>query len=192
MSNKLKSITTRAKQLKKKHPGTKWTNLIKKAARELKAGKTKNPNPIKTKKRKRAKRTVNKVAAVKKVSAPRRRKAKVYKVTHKVRRVGAAKNNFALPLLLVGGGLLAFALLRKKTATTAPGSNLQQYPAIRYTGNAQRDTTADQIVKYAQAAGYASDAIIKLINALNSATDSEVEGLKEQIDYTEQIPSNWV
>jgi hypothetical protein len=35
----LKKITTRAKALKKLHPKTKWTDLVKKAAKELKTGK---------------------------------------------------------------------------------------------------------------------------------------------------------
>lgn len=38
MSTHLQKITARAKQLKKQHPNTKWTNLVKKAAKELKAG----------------------------------------------------------------------------------------------------------------------------------------------------------
>ena len=37
----LKKITTRAKALKKSHPKTKWTDLIKKASKEIKAGKPK-------------------------------------------------------------------------------------------------------------------------------------------------------
>jgi hypothetical protein len=35
----LKKITTRAKQLQKKHPGSKWTSLIKKAGAEYRSGK---------------------------------------------------------------------------------------------------------------------------------------------------------
>lgn len=39
MSSVLKKITTRAKQLKKKHPNTKWTSLIKQAGRDYRNGK---------------------------------------------------------------------------------------------------------------------------------------------------------
>lgn len=39
MSNALKKISARAKQLQKKKPGAKWTNLIKEAGREYRAGK---------------------------------------------------------------------------------------------------------------------------------------------------------
>lgn len=39
MSNALKKITTRAKQLQKKHPNTKWVNLVKKAGADYRAGK---------------------------------------------------------------------------------------------------------------------------------------------------------
>lgn len=37
MSNHLKKITVRAKQLQKKHPRTPWTELISKASRQLKS-----------------------------------------------------------------------------------------------------------------------------------------------------------
>lgn len=37
-NNALKKITTRAKQLQKKHPNTKWTSLIKKAGAEYRNG----------------------------------------------------------------------------------------------------------------------------------------------------------
>jgi hypothetical protein len=37
-STHLQKITTRAKHLKKSHPNTKWTNLVKQAAKELKSG----------------------------------------------------------------------------------------------------------------------------------------------------------
>lgn len=193
MSNKLKKITARAKQLKKKHPGAKWTNLIKQASRDLKSGKTKNPNPKKTKKRKRATSAVAKVAkvsTVRKVAAKRTRKKVSYKTTHKVRRVGAApKSKLMMPLLLIGGGLLAWALLKKKTATVP---NQPTYTAYRYTGDTNRDTTADAIIKYAQAAGYAADAIAKLIAALNTSSTGDIEDLKDTIEQTNQIPSNWV
>lgn len=39
MSNHLKKITARAKQIHKAHPAKKWTDCIKQASRELKSGK---------------------------------------------------------------------------------------------------------------------------------------------------------
>lgn len=41
MANHLQKITTRAKQLRKASPGAKWTNLVKKAAAQLRTGKKK-------------------------------------------------------------------------------------------------------------------------------------------------------
>lgn len=38
MANALKKITTRARQLQKKHPNTAWKNLIKKAGAEYRSG----------------------------------------------------------------------------------------------------------------------------------------------------------
>jgi hypothetical protein len=72
MSNVLKKITTRAKALKKKHPNAQWKTLVKQAGREYRTGTI-------PKKRK-------KVAKVGKVSGKRR-----YKVTHRVKKVGAVK-----------------------------------------------------------------------------------------------------
>lgn len=39
MSNTLKKITARAKQLRSKHPGKKWTTYVKEAGKEYRAGK---------------------------------------------------------------------------------------------------------------------------------------------------------
>jgi len=49
MSNALKKITTRAKQLKRSHPNAKWTSLIKQAGAEYRRGHKSTP---KRKKRK--------------------------------------------------------------------------------------------------------------------------------------------
>ncbi len=55
MATALQKITTRAKQLKKSHPGTAWVNLVKKASAEYRGGglgkaKTKARRPAKQKK----------------------------------------------------------------------------------------------------------------------------------------------
>lgn len=39
MPSALKKISTRAKQLQKKHPNTKWTSLIKRASKDYRTGK---------------------------------------------------------------------------------------------------------------------------------------------------------
>jgi hypothetical protein len=57
--NHLQKITTLAKKLKKVHPNTKWTELIKKAARQLR-GEGKGKAPVKAK----AKTTKGKVGSV--------------------------------------------------------------------------------------------------------------------------------
>lgn len=51
MADALKKIRSRAKQLQKKHPGAKWTNLIKQASAQYRAGKLgKVAKPAKKKK----------------------------------------------------------------------------------------------------------------------------------------------
>lgn len=52
MANPLKKITTRAKQLKKTHPGAAWKNLVKQAGREYRAGKLGSAAVSATKKKK--------------------------------------------------------------------------------------------------------------------------------------------
>lgn len=54
MSNALKKITTRAKQLRKKHPNSKWTSLIKKAGAEYRNGKLGSATRKKVAKKKRS------------------------------------------------------------------------------------------------------------------------------------------
>lgn len=45
----LSKITARAKQLRKKHPNSKWTSLVKKAGQEYRAGKLGSSKPAKPK-----------------------------------------------------------------------------------------------------------------------------------------------
>ena len=47
MSNILKKISARAKQIRAKHPSMKWTNAIKQASRELKGSKPAKRKPAK-------------------------------------------------------------------------------------------------------------------------------------------------
>jgi len=80
-TNALKKITTRAKQIRKKHPGKSWKVAVKDAGREYRAGKKKAP----AKKRR-------KVSGVPAKRSPAKRKSRVgtkpkYKVVHEVRRI---------------------------------------------------------------------------------------------------------
>jgi hypothetical protein len=94
-----------------------------------------------------------------------------------------------MPVVLIGGlGLLAYALLRKPTqpAPALPPSGLAT------TGNQYRDATAQRILAYATAAGLAADAIAKLIQSLNHASDTEVNQIYDSIDSGSGIPWDYM
>jgi len=179
---KLKRIVAKAKQLRRANPSKKkkWSSYIKEASASL---NKKKPAKRKAKAQKKAA-PKPRVRAVKK-------KKPVYIITHRVRRVGnagAAKKS-VLPWLLLGGAALWWISSRNKPN---PGPPAQTYTPLRYTGNPQRDSVADQIVKYATAAGYAANTILNLIERLNNATNSQVNDLKNYIDTTNQLPGEWV
>lgn len=67
-ANALKKITTRAKEIVRKSPGTKWINAVKKAGAEYRSGKISG-----VKKKVGAKKNARKIQGTKKKTAPRRR-----------------------------------------------------------------------------------------------------------------------
>jgi hypothetical protein len=60
------------------------------------------------------------------------------------------------------------------------------------TGNSYRDSQAQKILAYATAAGLAATAIAKLIQALNSSTDSTVTQVSDSIDSGSGIPYDFI
>lgn len=72
MSNQLKKITTRAKQIRKRKPGMKWTSAIKQAGAEYRKGSLGSATVSKPRKTKKVVR--RKVAAARPVSRPAARK----------------------------------------------------------------------------------------------------------------------
>lgn len=170
----LKKIRARAKQLKKKSPGAKFQNLMKKAGAEYRAGKLKTKKR-KAPKKKAAKRrsskrrrisAVSKVGAVRRVcrrrkAAPKRRRA----------RVGAKGNGFMW--LILG----AAALIGVVVITNNRRQQVQYIP----TGNVTRDNTASQILAYAQAANLTAAAVANLIKQINASNDSGVQNIYDVI-----------
>ena len=78
----LKQITTRAKSLKKQHPNTKWTDLIKKASKELNGvHKHKKSSPVKNKKMAKHGHARTVIVAGKKKHTTRRRVSGIKKQT---------------------------------------------------------------------------------------------------------------
>ena len=209
----LKKITTRAKQIRKKHPGKSWRNAVKDAGREFRTGKMakKKARPRRKAARKRSRprkvgafrpttgrrgpretviRTRARVAGHKR--KPRRKRGAVTRYVNRPRRrrVGQSSATSGLmPVVLIGGlVLLAYALLRKQ-GQPAP---VTQPSGLVSTGNQYRDATAQRILAYAAAAGIAADAIAKLIQSLNRASDQDVNQIEDAIDSGAGIPWDYM
>lgn len=165
MSNVLRKLNNRVKQLKRLHPGASRENLMKRAGKEYRAGKLKNVSKM---------RKVGKA----KTAAPKKAKRKTVVrtvVVHKVRRIKvkhvrrrarvSGKGVGLMPVVAVAAlGIGAYLLLKPKTTQAA----------YQPTGNIVRDNQASNVIAYATAAGLTITAITKLIEALNNSSDQQV------------------
>lgn len=220
MANAIAKISKEAKRIKRMHPHkydsrkNSWSAYIAEASLRYNRGSIGKAKPKKkkaTKKRAvakkhrpRKKRVVRKRVHVKKVSRPRKRIAAVsgvktrrrrsrprYKVTHKVRRVGASGGGgMSTNTLLMLGGLAigAYFLLRPKSATTATVTQVPGAPPLQLTTNQQRNNQAAEIIAWATAGGMAIDAVIKLINSLNTKSDAQVSQVYGSIAGGDGVP----
>lgn len=191
-SSILKKIAARAKQLKKKHPGAKYSTLQKQAGREFKSGKLKkrkkvsgSVGAVKPKRRKvvrrkavrRKKRVVRRVRRVarrrvaKRVVRRVRRRVVRRSVRRTVRRVArrkrgrvSGKGKSIMPLvLLAGGAFLLYTMLNKSSQ-----------PPLIITQNPTRNNAAQTAIQIATAAGATAVQIANLIKALNAQSDAQV------------------
>lgn len=207
MSTALQKITAEAKRIKKNHPNKhrKYSGYQKEAAAKYRAGtigKRKSAprkKKHKAKKRKRAS-PRKRVAAVGKVKTTRRKKRTVHrKRPHRrkgSRRMGAVKRRRSSgsggistnKLLLLGGLAFGAYMLFKPAATTTklPAGA----PPLVTTTNPVRNNQANDILAYATAGGLAIDAILKLIDHLNSQPDGEVQDIYDNIKSGYGIPSD--
>jgi hypothetical protein len=116
----------------------------------------------------------------------RRRPAKrrvVMAGTRRRRSVGKSGNKGLLIGLAVGAAALYF-LTRPRTTT--PGG-AYQLPPIAQTNNQTRNAQSNNIINYAIAGGLAIDAIIKLIDRLNTSSDNEVENIYDHVNTTGDV-----
>ncbi len=116
MPNALKKITTRAKQLQKKHPNSKWVSLVKKAGAEYRAGKL--GATVGARKKTHKKKATHKRRKVSGISK-RARALKVARKSHAIEgraldSLGAVKSQ-AKKII---GSKLAGALMRREMAGT--------------------------------------------------------------------------
>lgn len=211
MANALKKISTEAKKIRKRHPGKSWKSAVKEASRRYNAGTIRPSRKKKHKatarkhkpRRVRKRHSVGAVHHTKKRSrkrSTRKRSTRREKTSHKKqhksrkrgRRVGAVVQQQSkmdwTPILVVGAlGLAAWALFKKSDNGGQPPVPAGA-PPLAISTNPTRNSQASNIIAYATAAGMLLPAITKLIQSLNSKSDSEVNSIYNSVDSTGEIP----
>ncbi len=147
-------------------------------------------------KRKRSKRA--KGTVIIQTSSVRTRRTVGKKRTHRrkpvkrkgVRRVGGRKGISTGLLVGLAVGLGGLYLLSQSSKTTTPYPSTQ-YPPLQQSSNAIRNSQTSEVVSYAIAAGYAVDAITKLINLFNNSSDEQVQQVYDHVDSGGDL-GNWV
>ncbi len=115
-----------------------------------------------------------------------RRKSRPRVVMAGRRRRGRSVGKIGSTGLLIGLGVgaLALYLLTKKSTTTPSTYTL---PPLTQTSNLTRNTQSSDIINYAIAGGLAIDAIIKLIDRLNTSTDQDVTNIYDHVNATGDV-----
>lgn len=149
--------------------------------------------PVKRKKRRAPKRRLVKQverSSVERVLTGRRktrsRKRGIVMAGSRPRRrsVGDGGGGGSKMLLGLAIGAAAIYFLTKKT-TTATNPNLYpQLPPVTQTSNITRNTQSQDLVNYAMAGGLAIDAIVRLIEKLNTSSDNEVQNIYDVVNTT--------
>lgn len=206
MSNALVVIGKEAKRIKKLHPHKhrKWKGYIQEASAKYRGGKI-GKHKAKPKRKPVRHKRKKAVHHKKAVSVVRHRKKTVHVVHHKKRhhrkthrKVGATRSRrrsgnrgiSTTKLLLLGGlAIGAYLLLKPKSKTVVMPAGA---PPLVTTANPVRNNQAAEIVAYATAGGLAIDAIIKLIQSLNSSPDTDVQAVYDNINSGGGIPEPWI
>ena len=122
----------------------------------------------------------------------RRRRRVVMAGSSRRRRVGSNGNGGGMKWLLpVALGVGALYLLTKKNSPASPGG-VYQLPPLTTTQNQVRNSQSQDLVNYAVAGGLAIDAIMKLIDRLNSSNDQEVQNIYDVYHTTGTIDGVYV
>ncbi len=200
----LKKITAEAKRIRKKKPKTTWKSAVRQAGAKYRSGKIRKPKKVGKVKKKRAakKRSVRKKAAPKKAARKRSSRkptkaiqvVKVVRVTRvgrvssprRKRMAGSGGGGFKkfMPFLLLGGAALILWHIMKPKAPQVPAGA----PPLIQTTNQSRNQQTNEILQYALAGGLALDAITKLINALNSRSDTDIRDVYDEVNQGGGLP----
>jgi len=97
---------------------------------------------------------------------------------------GKGKGTGLLIGLAVGLGGLYLLSQSSKSSTQYPST---RYPPLQQSSNTIRNSQTSEVVSYAIAAGYAVDAITKLIELFNNSTDEEVAIVYDDIRNTGDV-----
>lgn len=125
---------------------------------------------------------------------PRRRRRRVVMAGRtRRRRVGSNGNGgggmkWLLPVA-IGVGALWF--LSRKNVPASPGG-VYQLPPLTNTQNQVRNTQSQDLVNYAVAGGLAIDAIMKLIDKLNTSSDQQVQNIYDVYHTTGSLDGVYV
>lgn len=127
----------------------------------------------------------------KKRTGTRRRRRVVMAGTRR-RRVGNGNGGGGMKWLVpvaIGAGLLY--LFTKKNSPAPPGG-VYQLPPLTTTQNQVRNTQSQDLINYAVAGGLALDAILKLIDKLNSSDDQQVQNIYDVYHTTGSLDGVYV
>jgi hypothetical protein len=173
---------TRRKRPKNKKPANAGRKLIKQVERS-------SVERTMAGKRKRRRRTTRRV-----VMAGRRRRY----VSGENGSGGGGSSKLLIGLAI--GAAVIYFLTKDSTPTTPYPYSNQQYPygdprnalpQLTQTGSYSRNTQAQDVVSWAMAAGLAIDAISRLIDRINSSSDSQVADMHGVVSSTNDF-SNYV
>lgn len=214
----LKKIRAEAKRIKKRHPHkydrlkNPWARgYIVEAAKKYKGGRIrkkrkvsgitkKRPKPKAGKRRTKRKSTAGlrlvknvtkttneRVLAGKKRRHKPKRRSRAIGTVERSRSIGSKGNTG----LLIGLGIGAAVLLLLNRKPAQPNYQGYTLPPVQQTGNLTRDQQSQQILTYAMSANLAIDAVIKLIDKLNSSNDQEVNNIYDHVNTTGDV-GYWV
>jgi hypothetical protein len=168
-----------------KHKAAKRKPIKRKVAKrrpvKRKAAKRKKRSPGRKLVKQVKRRSVERVMAGKKRKrrSPRKRKIVMAGVKRR-RRIGSNGGSSKLLIGLAIGAAAIYFLTKKAT----PAYSTTQLPPLAQTNNYTRNTQSQDLINYAMAGGLAIDAIIKLIDKLNTSSDQEVSNIYDTYHAT--------
>jgi len=182
---KRKAVKRKPAKRKKRSPKRRKVSGVRRKAVKRKPAKRK---PAKRRKRSPGRKLVKQVErrSVERVMAGKRRRRRsprrkvVMAGRPRRRSVGKSGGNKLLIGLAIGAAALYF--LTKKTTTAYPTN--YNLPPLTSTQNYTRNTQSQDLLNYAIAGGLAVDAIIKLIEKLNTSSDQEVQNIYDVVNTT--------